>query len=190
MRSLLAVKIITVVVGGLALSGCLVSEDPVLDASNGNATPVKPGAYVMCSVGEGDDGADCDQFSITHDDTGLYRFDKEGEEPTDMRLRRIGRRGFAVQLLEDSDDAYLYYYGAGNSRRFRLTMMLCADLPEEMRAQLIEDGDLESDDEDFETCTVNTLKGVTASAKAYHRGEVQSDEEIALEFTPAPNAVD
>ena len=190
MRSLSTFRKTTAIAFVLALSGCLVSEAPLLDASNGNATPVKPGAYVMCPVGEGDDGADCDEFTVTYDDTGLYRLDKEGEEPTDMRVRRVGRRGFAVQLLEDGDDAYLYYYGAGNSKRFRLTMMLCADLPEEMRAQLIEDGDLESDDEDFETCTVNTLKGVTASAKAYHRGDVQSDEEIALEFTPAPNVVD
>lgn len=185
MHSLFALRKTTAVACVLTLSGCLVSEDPLLDASNGNATPVKPGAYVMCPVGTGDDDADCEQFSITHDDTGLYRLDKEDEESTDMRIRRIGRRGFAVQLLEDSDDAYLYYYGAGNTQRFRLTMMLCADLPEEMRAQLIEGGDLTTDDEDFETCTVNTLKGVTASAKAYHRGEIDSDEEIALEFTPA-----
>ena len=33
-------------------------------------------------------------------------------------------------------------------------MMLCADLPDEKRAQLIEDGDLESDDDDFEFCVV------------------------------------
>lgn len=190
MRSLLAIKIVASLAAGLTLAGCLVSEEPLLDASNGNATPIRPGAYVMCPVGDEDADSECEQFSISRDDTGLYRLDKEGEDPTDMRVRRIGRRGFAVQLLEDSDDAYLYYYGAGNSQRFRLTMMLCADLPEEMRSQLIEDGDLESDDEDFETCTVNTLKGVTAAAKSYHRGEVQSDEEIALEFTPAPTAVD
>lgn len=190
MRSLSAARKIAAIACVLALSGCLVSEDPLLDASNGNATPIDSGAYVMCPVGDEDDGADCEHFSITHDETGLYRLDKDGEEPTDMRVRRVGRRGFAVQLLEDDDDAYLYYYGAGNSQRFRLTMMLCADLPEELRAQLIEDGDLESDDDDFETCTVKTLKGVTTAAKAYHRGEVQSDEEIALEFTPAPNAVE
>ena len=189
MRSLSA-KNILAVAGGLALGGCLVSEEPQLDASNGNATPLDSGAYVMCPVDDEEDAVDCIQLTVSRDGTGLYSFDKEDEDPVNMRFRRIGRRGYAVQSLEDNDEAYLYYYGAGDTRRFRLTMMLCADLPEAKRAQMIDAGDLELYDADFDACTVKTLKGLTTAAKIYHRGEVESDEEIVLELTRAPNVVE
>ena len=188
MRALFAIHKTTAIAGALALTGCLVSEEPLLDADNGNATPIKSGAYVMCPIDDEDSDNECEQFVISHDATGLYQFDKEDEDPVEMRFRRVARKAYAVQSLEDNDDAYLYYYGAGDKNRFRLTMMLCADLPSAKRAQLIENGDLESDDDEFETCVVKTVKGLTAAAKAYHRGDVQSDEEIALEFTPAPAA--
>ncbi len=176
-------KICVAIVGALLLAGCLVSEDPVLTASNGSATPIDPGAYVMCQVGEDSDDGDCAAFIIEHDESGLYSFIKEDEEPTQMRFRRIGHRGFAVQLSED--DGYMYYYGAGNSAQFKLVMMMCSDLPEKMRARLIIRGDLETEDDDFESCAVKSLKGLTSAARAYHRGEVVSEDDAVLEFTPA-----
>ncbi len=188
MRSLSIIKTLIAAVGALLLMGCLISEEPLLDAANGHATPLDPGAYLMCPVKGDANRADCEQFMISHDDAGLYRFDKDGEDPIEMRFRRIGRRGFAAQSLEDNDDAYLYYYGAGKSQRFILTMMLCANLPAGKRTELIENGDLESDDDDFEACTVKSLRGLIAAAKAYHRGQAEGGEEIALEFTPAPDA--
>jgi len=183
MPSLLDVRLCVVIVGIFALTGCLVSQYPVLTASNGSATPIDPGAYVMCPIGEDSDDEDCAAFIIEHDESGLYSFIKEDEEPIHMRLRRIGHRGFAVQLNED--DGYMYYYGAGNSARFRLIMMMCSDLPEKMRATLIAHGDLEAEDDDFESCAVKSLKGLTSSAWAYHRGKVVSEDNVALELTPA-----
>ena len=164
--------------GALALAGCLVSEEPVLNTSNGRATPLGPGAYVMCPVGE--DADDCQLMDVSFDNSRLYTFVSEEEEPIEMRFRRIGRHGYAVQTRED--DSYIYYYGAGTREQFQLTMMLCADLPEGLRANLIERGDLEADDDDFETCMVKTRRGLTSSARAYHRGEIESEENITLEF--------
>ena len=179
MRSLPHLKPLAFI-GAAMLSGCLVSETPVLDASNGKAKPLKPGSYIMCPVSDEED--ECKTFEILRDDTGLYQFVAEDEEPTLMRFRRVGHRGYAVQTLED-DDAYMYYYGKGSSKRFTLTMMLCEQLPTDLRATLIEDGDLQSDSDDFETCTVNTVGGLIGAARAYHRGEVVSDDGIAFELT-------
>jgi len=186
MRSVHFITGLVAVLGLAALSGCLVSDEPMLDASNGAATPLAPGAYVMCEHDGGSDAGACDDFSITHDATGLYLFEKDDEDPVEMRFRKIGRRGFAVQTEED--DGYMYYYGAGDTERFGLVMMQCADLPERMRGRMIAAGDLETDDEDFETCTVKTLKGLTRAAKAYHRGRTTSEESAVMEFTPAPPA--
>jgi len=184
MRSQQYIRKSLLLAGVLALGGCLVSEEPVLGASNGRATPLEPGAYVMCAVNEDED--DCQPFDLSYDESGLYSFEPEDEDPVKMRFRRIGRQGYAVQSHED--DGYLYYYGAGNADLFRLTMMMCSELPEHLRARLINRGDLEAEDDDFETCIVKTRKGLTAAARAYHRGNVQSEEEIALEFTRAPES--
>ena len=185
MRSLSILKSVTLIAACAALSGCLVSEDPVLDAKTGRAKPIKAGAYVMCPLGEESDEDDCENFIVEVDADGLYRFLKEDEDPAEMRFRRVGRRGYAVQSHEN--DGYMYYYGAGTSKRFQMTMMLCADLTEKVRMRLIENGDLESEGDDFDTCVVNTVRGLTDAARAYHRGDVTSDEEIKLEFTPAPD---
>ncbi len=178
MRSLQHKTKLLSLMGTLVLSGCLVSEDPVLDANNGRATPLGPGAYVMCPVGEEAD--DCQLMEVSFDASRLYTFASEDEDPTEMRFRRVGHRGYAVQSRED--DSYVYYYGSGGRHQFQLTMMMCADLPEALRLQLIERGDLETENDDFETCMVKTRKGLTASASAYHRGKVESEEDITLEF--------
>ena len=185
MRSLPLLKPLAFI-GAAALSGCLVSETPLLDASNGKAQPLKPGFYTMCPVSDEED--DCTAFEIQRDDTGLYQFVAEDEEPTLMRFRRVGFRGYAVQALEEPDAIYQYYYGKGTSKRFTLTMMLCEQLPTDLRAKLLEDGDLQSDSVEFETCTVNTVDGLVAAARAYHRGKVDSDDGIAFELTGSESA--
>ena len=119
-------------------------------------------------------------MEVSFDNSRLYTFVSEEEEPVEMRFRRIGYRGYAVQNREDG--SYIYYYGSGTRDQFQLTMMLCADLPDGLRADLIERGDLETDDSDFETCMVKTRRGLTSAARAYHRGEIESDENITLEF--------
>jgi hypothetical protein len=189
MRSSGFIKI--VLAAGL-LGGCLLSEIPILDETNGRATPIKPGAYIACPLKDDADASDCSELIVSHDASGLYRFEKADEKPSLFRFRKIARRGYAVQTTEDSDDSYMYYYGRRVGKRFRLTMMMCAELPAALRDALIADGDLASEDDDFETCTVNTLKGLTKAAKAYHRGNAVSGavdgETMVLELTPATDA--
>lgn len=184
MRSLAMLRAGIAAAVAASLAGCLVSEDPVLDASSGRATPLPSGDYVMCQ----DDGSedDCAPFDITHDATGLYILTPEDEPPAEMRFRRIGRKGYAVQSKED--DGYTYYYGRGDAREFRLTMMMCSDLPEVLRTRLIDRGDLQPEEDDADICTVKTRRGLTDAARAYHRGDALSDdgEELAIVFTPAP----
>jgi len=184
MRSLAMLRAGFTAAAAALLAGCLVSEEPVLDASNGRATPLPQGAYVMCEVGEDED--DCAPFEITHDASGLYRFAPVDEAPAEMRFRRIGRKGYAVQSEED--EGYAYYYGRGDAREFRLTMMMCSDLPDGLRARLIDRGDLEPEEGDADVCAVKTRRGLTDAARAYHRGDAISDdgEELAIVFTPAP----
>lgn len=183
MRSL-QIRAFSILASCALLTGCLVSEEPVLDASNGRAKPLREGPYLMCPVN--DEADECQSMSVERDAEGLYSFVTEGEAPTKMRFRRIGRRGYAVQSQED--DGYAYYYGAGDSRRFHMTMMMCPDLPAVLRARLLERGDLETEDGDFETCIVKSRNGLTAAAKAYHRGEAEGAEAIAFIFTPRPDS--
>ena len=182
MRSL-CFKTITLGVA-FALAGCLVSEEPVLDERTGKARPLGVGAYEMCPVSNDADEDDCEQFTISVDATGLYRFqsDDEEDDASYLRFRRIARDAYAVQTGED--DGYMYYFGRGDADHFELLMMLCASLSEKTRDRLIDNGDLSSDDDDFETCAVNTLAGLRVAALDYHRGRASDVDETALVFTP------
>ena len=158
----------------------------MLDETSGRETPLAAGDYIMCpQEGDEENSEDCERFSVTIDETGLYFFLKEDEEPANLRFRRVGRKGYAIQSYE-GEDSFQYYYGRGDSNSFRMTMMQCASLPERLRDRLISDGGLETDDSDFETCTVTSLKALDAAARAYHRRNAVDDEEIATEITPAP----
>lgn len=170
----------------LALAGCLVSEEPILDEKNGRATPLGAGEHMMCPLSDDADEGDCERFMISFDETGLYNFANAENEEDDaqMRFRRIARGGYAVQAYED--DGAMYYYGRGDKKQFALTMMDCTSLTAKTRDRLIERGDLEADDGDFTVCEVKSLKGLTAAARDYHRGRTaNSDEAIVLEITPA-----
>ncbi|WDI33098.1 hypothetical protein PUV54_07800 [Hyphococcus flavus] len=180
------VKAVGVSAGALMLAGCLVSEFPVLDASSGRAKPLKDGAYIACPVSEEASEDDCQTMTVVFQPDRSYHFiSEEEEEPSVLRFRRVGNRGYAVQSKEEHDE-FAYYYGAGNSNRMTLTWMMCKDLPENVRTKLLENGDLESDSDDYEACEVKTVRGLTDAARAYHRGQAESDEPITMELTPAP----
>ncbi len=182
----LFMKFVIAASAGFALAGCLVSEEPMLDAANGDATPLDAGDYVMCPLSEDADDGDCERFSVTVDDTGRYRF-QNGDDEEDaayMRFRRVARRGYAVQAEED--DGYMYYYGRAENERFILAMMMCSSLSERTRDRLIERGDLVAADDEYQTCEVKTPAGLKAAALDYHRGRVSADDdEIALALTRA-----
>lgn len=181
MRSLATLKFGFIALAALGAIGCLVSDDPVLDASSGRAHVFDPGAYVLCPIGEDATDDECEALAIERGPERSHLFLSEGDDPVSMRFRRIGRKAYAVQSAED--DGFFYYYGAGNSKRFTLTMLSCPALPEALRMRLIESGDLASDDESFSVCAVKSLKGLTAAAKAYHRDEVTSEEAISFLIT-------
>lgn len=185
MRSL-TVRIGLISGAAFALAGCLVSDDPILTATTGKATPLAPGDYTMCPVSDEADADDCERFAVTVDDTGLYRFQpiEDADDAATMRFRRIARKSYAVQA--DEDDGYMYYFGRGGAERFTLTMMLCSSLSEKTRERLISRGDLAAQDDDFQICDVKNLNGLRAAARDYHRGRaLNTDEDIVLEFTPA-----
>ena len=185
MRSLAFAKLLTIGALAVLASGCLVSETPILDQKNGRAKPLKAGDYMVCPLGDDAGEDDCESMKVSHDKAGLYTFLKADEKPAFFRFRRVARNGYAVQSAE-GDDGYQYYYGRKHQGgRFDLTMMLCADLPEGLRASLIASSDLASEDDNFETCIVNSWKGLRMPARAYHRGEIASEESITLRLTPA-----
>ena len=187
MRSLPIMKAAFAALAASLLAGCLVSDEPVLDASNGSASPLAEGAYRACE--DNDEAGDCTNFAVTRRADGAYALKaQDEEEPAVLRFRRIAAKAYAVQSAED--DGYAYYYGAGDSGAFALTMMSCKDLPEKLRARLLEKGDLATDDSDFEVCTVNTLKGLVEAAKAYHRGKTTGDDDALIALKPAPSAGD
>lgn len=170
-----------------ALSGCLVSEVPLLDENTGRATPINNGVYTICPVSD-DAGDDCNTFAVDSDETGLYRFikDDEPDDATLMRFRRVGRGGYLVQS-DESDENYAYYYGAGDSEFIRLQMMMCNELPERERQRLIDRGDMEVDDDNSDICILKSLRGARKAAKIYHRGKTVAPEDgdIIFEIEPA-----
>ena len=85
---------------------------------------------------------------------------------------------------EDEDDGYAYYYARVRKESTRLTFMQCSSLPESLRTKLTKRGDLTADDEEFETCNVNTVRGLRKAARAYHRGKAVDEEALTMEMTP------
>lgn len=174
----------------IILSGCLVSSDPVLDARSGKAQPLSDGDYLGCTLEGGEE--DCELFHIRNTDDGRSVFLKQqnGEiidsDQIEMRFRKISRHAYAAQSRED--DTYMYYYAKRDDRQtFVMIIMLCPSLPEGLRDQMIKRGDLFTEDQAFETCTVKTKKGLVDAARAYHRGKVDLSEHLRLRFTRREN---
>lgn len=186
MRSLANLRFFIACAAALVLVGCLVSDLPVLDAKSGKARPFPEGAYLACPLTDGEIDADdkCDRVAVERQKNGGYLFVNEDEDPAHMRFRKIGRGGYAVQSSES--DEFVYYYGRAQGGGLLLVMMNCPDLPVDLRKRLIARGDLETDDDDFTVCAVKTVRGLTESAKAYHRGEIVQMMDAAILISPAP----
>ncbi len=175
-----------VIITAVALSACLVSEAPLLDASNARGKPLKPGAYQSCPYEDGNPVDECAPLGISRDGR-LYRFQplEEGEEPTFVRFRSLGAGGFLAQMWGEDDGGYWYFYAEKEKGALKMAMIACANLPAPLRDGLVASGDLALED-DGKTCVAKTLAGAEGAAKAY-RGEdaVKADEVLVISKAPA-----
>ena len=182
LRSRFTFKFAIAALAAIALSGCLVSEVPVLTADNGSKPPLDNGPYQSCALAEDGTVDDCEIITVARqNDVAMLASSDDGQDPTEMRFRRIKRKSYVAQIWES--DGYAYYYAAGNADRLVLTMMECPDLPEELRDKLIDNGDLSTSDDDFEFCTVVTLKGLTEVGRAYANRKTLNASPLSLVLT-------
>lgn len=154
----------------LALSGCLVSETPLFDASNAVAKPLADGAYEGCQVERGQAPADCKDFAIAANSTGLYRIAtiEEGEEEAVLaRFKRVGPGLYALQSWEDADQPQ-YFLAAAIDGGISVSLIDCDDLPESLKSRYVARGQLEVRGD---TCVAKTAKAVVAAAKAWSKTE-------------------
>ncbi|MEX6633025.1 hypothetical protein [Hyphococcus lacteus] len=182
LKTRIDVKFVIAALAAIALSGCLVSEEPILTEKNGKARPLKAGGYQSCAIADDGSLEDCELLIVARTDDRSYLVESDEQEPTTgLRFRRVKRKSYVAQMQEN--DGYAYYYAAGDRNRLTLTMMECPDLPADLRATLIENGDLASDDADYEFCTVLSLKGLTEVGRAYADGEIENDSPLSLVLT-------
>lgn len=153
-----------------ALSGCLVSEEPLLDARSGRATPIAPGLYEACEIDADRSSHDCETMEVMRDDSALYSFilreDGEEEETTRARFRRLGSGAWLAQLYGDEDEDYFYFLAEAVAGDFVMAMIVCEDIPAATRAKYVGRGEMEVD-ESASACVVSSLRAAIAAAKAY-----------------------
>jgi len=153
--------------GAILLTGCLVSEEPLLDASSGRAKPVRAGNYQMCSFSDGEPDGECEMTAITIGPDRLYSMSESNGETNFLRFRKVGRRAYLVQLLgEDESEGFVYYLANTRRNAFTLTMMNCPDLPAAFRDEFIASGSMETE-ENGAVCAVSALDAVVSAAKLY-----------------------
>lgn len=146
----------------LALTGCLVSDRPLLNDANAKAAPFEPGRYEVCA-----EDNDCKTLKISRDGA-LFSFEPEGEDATLGRFRPLGRDSFLAQMWEEGDGSYFYFYVVKTRVGAKLSMVACEDVSEKIRARLVRSGDLEVSS-DTSTCTARTMKGAERAARDYAR---------------------
>jgi len=157
---------------GLLLSGCLVSETALLDASNATATPIAAGVYNACAdPREGED--DCNPLTVTLDENGRYVFSVE-DDVIETRFLEVDADNYAVQMVDDDDGDAQYFWGRALDVGIRIVMMWCSDLPRALVDNLVADGGM-SVDEDYKTCDVKSVDALVAAAKSYAAGETVSE---------------
>ncbi len=166
------------------LSGCLVSDDPLFDATNAAATPIAPGLYDACSQTQVNGEVDCGVIAIEAAPDGAYLFNVE-DDVIGARFHDFGGGDFAIQLKDDDDAGYQYYWGEIDGDVFTLVMMWCADLPRTLVDALVAEGGA-AVDADYSTCTMMTPDAVVVAAKAYKAGEAKVDEVLRLTPSAGP----
>jgi len=154
----------------LALSGCLVSEAPLFDASNASARALADGAYEGCQVERGQPPNDCKDFTVAANATGLYRIAtiEDGEEEAILvRFKKVGPGLYALQSWE-SDDQPQYLLAAAIDGGVSISMIACEQLPDSYKSRYAARGQL---DVKGDTCVARTAGAVVAAAKAWSKTE-------------------
>ena len=152
-----------------ALSGCLISEKPLLDTRNGRAAPLEPGLYRACEIEPGSD-PDCKTMNVARDGSARYAFtlkeEGEDEEVTFARFRRIASGSWLAQLNGEEDEDYFYFLAENDGDDFVMAMVVCGDIPAATRKKLVASREMEVDD-DATVCTAKSLRAVMSATKAY-----------------------
>lgn len=194
------------IVAGLLLSGCLVSEAPLFDASNASATPLAAGVYDACSGSADETETECNPMTVELGEGGLYTLGVE-DDRIEARFLDLGDGDYAIQMTDEG--GFMYYWGSLEEGAMTITLLWCSALPRALVDKLVEEGAIETKewtkpawtsspadkpvedgsveaDEDYTTCTVKTPGAVIAAAKSYAAGEAKSDSWVVL--TPASAA--
>lgn len=165
-----ALKLIAGTALALALSGCLVSETPLFDASNASAKPLADGAYQGCEIENGQAPADCKDFTLAANATGLYRIAtvEDGKEEAILaRLKRVGAGLYALQSWEGGEQPQ-YLLAASVDGGISVSMIACEKLPQSFKSRYVARGELEVKGD---TCNARSAKAVVAAAKAWSKTE-------------------
>lgn len=150
------------VAAAAALSGCLVSETPLLDDANAKATPLAAGTYEAC----GED-KDCKTMKVTLEGV-VYGFEPADDKASLGRFRSLGGGAYLAQMWEEGDGSYFYFYARPTKSGAKLAMIGCDEIPASTRAGLVKSGDLKVSGDDT-TCTALTLKGAEKAARGWAR---------------------
>lgn len=162
----------------LLLAGCLVSESALLTAENATATPIAPGLYDACSQANGAEASDCNLLAVELAVGGDYAF-RVDDDRISARFLSIGDDDYALQMADDDDEGYQYYWAHRDGEGLSLVMIWCEDLPAKLVDEMIANGSIEAD-EKRQTCTAKTIAAVVDAAKAYATGAAVSDEKLML----------
>lgn len=178
-----SLKLLAISATGLALAGCLVSDEPLFDITTGSAAPLASGRYQACSEPPDADEPECQVIAVTKRDDGAYEFLVEETDVLAVRFHAMGGADYAAQFADDDDEGYQYYWAQAAGETLSFAMIWCEDLPADLRAAMKTDGLIAYKEGDA-TCTALKAEAVVKAAMAYRDGAAKPDS--VLRLTPAP----
>ena len=149
----------------VVLTGCIVSEEPLLDKRSGRSKPVKSGDYTSCPIRDGEVDGDCTQMKVIFGRDRQYRLEPKDEEPNFVRFRRMGRGDYLAQVTGGEPDGYIYFLATRISDGMEWRLLDCGEIPEELRAKMIARAELE--EQEYGVCVVKKLRVAMKIARAF-----------------------
>jgi len=150
-------KLVFITSLSLALSGCFVSDDPLIDISDAEQV-FPPGAYRAVEYDDGN--VEEEWFGTVHYVDGMIRSDVEDFPFEDMMFRRIARRTYAAQSPENGDFMYLILI-TNRDGSANMYLPMCENLSSRARNR----HDLVLDDN--ETCEVGSWNDLRGAFRDY-----------------------